>query len=687
VLFLTNSSDPLFSGDSKHSHDAFSVYCILEHKGDQRAAVKAAVTLLGIEKKNKPSEAKAVQEIVQDIPSLKAEIDQLAEKKLDPLELNEHLKPLKPRIAPLPGDEREALLGYMKKALGLSTDYMKELRREITKAAQPADTAKKATATLQSLQTVPRIHPAIDFHEGFMTLGFRVDQGADGDGLLFIVSDGEAVEAIVKPEEIIQAGQTYRVKAGAPPFINEAWSLDQLRAFVQTPSSPKTLFSGLKSAFREYLDLADPAYGLMAAWTVGTYFSQLFAAAPFLHFLGPKSSGKSKTLETLQCVCFNTWKGRDISAAALGDTCDGLRGTILLDQAEKLGGDSEQDNLIGLLADSYKRMGGRRRVVEITKAGRNVLEFSCYGPKAFASQKKLDPDLADRCIRVSLIRSRKPLPDLMGWEPIWAQLRDKLYRFVLTCFKEVSAHYGNIEATGTRIGELWRPIQAVLLSLNVERSEIEGIKTLFDDGAAEGQHELNGWQSILFEVLKQRAEAGQNTFEMTTDDILSAMNIQGESKPEPKWVGDTLSEFTLHSKKLKRRYAENSRNRKVTPYQFDSAHILRLYKIYLRETPLNDVSHVSQDEKECDSDGMNGTDENHGTRQGMSQGANGDHSLSVPGQVGHTGTCPASKICPTEPSENITDSDVGHVGQAKTGGMAQEKIIGSLKPGHVRVPI
>jgi len=618
--------------------------------------------------------------IDQAMTPLQCEIKAIAETKPDLLKLSSLLSPLIPKFAKLPGTELEGYLELIKKTSGPKADYIKALRQEIqeiTKAAQPADTGKKATATLQSLQTVPRIHPAIDFHEGFMTLGFRVDQGADGDGLLFIVSDGGVVEAIVKPEEIIQAGQTYRVKAGAPPFINEAWSLDQLRAFVQTPSSPKALFSGLKSAFREYLDLADPAYGLMAAWTVGTYFSQLFAAAPFLHFLGPKSSGKSKTLETLQCVCFNTWKGRDISAAALGDTCDGLRGTILLDQAEKLGGDSEQDNLIGLLADSYKRMGGRRRVVEITKAGRNVLEFSCYGPKAFASQKKLDPDLADRCIRVSLIRSRKPLPDLMGWESIWAELRDKLYRFVLTCFKEVSAHYGNIEATGTRIGELWRPIQAVLLSLKVERSEIEGIKTLFDDGAAEGQHELNGWQSILFEVLKQRAEAGQNTFEMTTDDILSAMNIPGESKPEPKWVGDTLSEFTLHSKKLKRRYAENSRNRKVTPYQFDSAHVLRLYKIYLRETPLNDVSHVSQDEKECDSDGMNGTGENPGTCQGMSHVSQTDGNGSLSSDVGHVGqtsTCPTKNICHAQADEIIADSDVGQVGQAKSGGIHQKNL-------------
>ena len=80
---------------------------------------------------------------------------------------------------------------------------------------------------------------------------------------------------------------------------------------------------------------------------------------------------------------------------------------------------------------------GQRRVVEITKAGRSVLEFSTYGPKAFASTKPLDPDLADRCVRIPMTRTRRRLPDLEGWEPVWGELRDKLYRFTLAAFKDV----------------------------------------------------------------------------------------------------------------------------------------------------------------------------------------------------------------------------------------------------------
>jgi hypothetical protein len=86
----------------------------------------------------------------------------------------------------------------------------------------------------------------------------------------------------------------------------------------------------LVAAYKTFLDLPEPAYGLMAAWTVGTYYAHLFTAFPCLHFHGPKESGKSKALEALSCACFNAWKGRDITAAALGDTADGQRGTLLL---------------------------------------------------------------------------------------------------------------------------------------------------------------------------------------------------------------------------------------------------------------------------------------------------------------------------------------------------------------------
>lgn len=50
-LYSHHGSDPLANG---HQNDPFDVFCILEHGGDERAAVKAAAKLLGMDSKRSP---------------------------------------------------------------------------------------------------------------------------------------------------------------------------------------------------------------------------------------------------------------------------------------------------------------------------------------------------------------------------------------------------------------------------------------------------------------------------------------------------------------------------------------------------------------------------------------------------------------------------------------------------------
>lgn len=50
-LYSHHTSDPLANG---HKNDAFDVFCILMHDGDQRAAIRAAAKILGIDAKSRP---------------------------------------------------------------------------------------------------------------------------------------------------------------------------------------------------------------------------------------------------------------------------------------------------------------------------------------------------------------------------------------------------------------------------------------------------------------------------------------------------------------------------------------------------------------------------------------------------------------------------------------------------------
>ena len=94
-----------------------------------------------------------------------------------------------------------------------------------------------------------------------------------------------------------------------------------------------------------------------------------------------------------------------------------------------------------ILADSYKKGGGKRRVVEFSKdKARSVTEFETYAPKAFASIKELPEDLRDRCIAMPLIRSQKNFPDPDDSIVDWREMRGKIYKYLIY-------DYGTIEST------------------------------------------------------------------------------------------------------------------------------------------------------------------------------------------------------------------------------------------------
>ncbi|MGY3296756.1 putative DNA primase/helicase [Pseudomonas sp. TE6288] len=71
-LFSHHTSDPLANG---HKNDAFDVFCILMHGGDQRAATRAAAQILGIDAKSRPPTPPPLGELPR-APSVVKQADQ-----------------------------------------------------------------------------------------------------------------------------------------------------------------------------------------------------------------------------------------------------------------------------------------------------------------------------------------------------------------------------------------------------------------------------------------------------------------------------------------------------------------------------------------------------------------------------------------------------------------------------------
>lgn len=71
-LYSHHTSDPLANG---HKNDAFDVFCILMHDGDQRAATRAAAQILGIDAKSRPPAPPPLGELPR-APSVSEQADQ-----------------------------------------------------------------------------------------------------------------------------------------------------------------------------------------------------------------------------------------------------------------------------------------------------------------------------------------------------------------------------------------------------------------------------------------------------------------------------------------------------------------------------------------------------------------------------------------------------------------------------------
>jgi hypothetical protein len=586
------------------------------------------------------------------------------------------LSNLVPTLARMSNTEVAALLEDLRERLKLRAGDLAGLKADVRAARKAMEKKSKQSlpaVDLGELEEVRRCHPATDFLGGpvpqAITFGFRVPTPDGEEGFLLIFSDGRGVRAEVNPESVKLEDIDHQITAGCPPLLEDVWSLAAFKSFVEAPTLPAGLYHELVAAFKTYLDLQDPAaYGFMAAWTVATYFTKIFAAVPFIHFYGPKESGKSKALEALRFACFNAYKGRDITAAALGDTVDGMRGVVLIDQAERLGmvgkaGESTV-NLVGLLADSYKKAGGRRRVVEMSAGGRRVLEFSTFGFKGFASTKNLDPDLSDRCIPIAMTRTGKSLPDLEGHEAVWGDLRDECYRFALGKFKKVVTAYQATSGNGTRITELWRPLAAVLTALDVSKEEFQDVHKFFMAKAEEARHVPDGWELSLLEALENRAHSSPDRFEMTVGELIEAMQVESKDKPGAKWIGETLGKFSLFTKKGRVKRS----GKKVTAYSFNRTRVLQIIEIFLQGTPPNDLSPMSPAEKNNESSGFQGTGQKAGTSPHLSPMDPGNENSGD--RPGHA---PPDGYATTEQYENIGDIAEGAEGTDQTGGGAEKK--------------
>lgn len=439
------------------------------------------------------------------------------------------------------------------------------------------------------------LHPSIDIKENILTLGFRCRSDAYTESDIFLIKTDSNIQICRDNTFIIQnKNYFFETRERKLNRLEEKWGIIALKQLVAKFNNAENfeekgrdIFEAINNLLHKYIELENENdYILLSTWILGTYYYQIFYSFPFLHIKAPKRSGKSQCLNLLTQLCFNAIKARP-SLASLSDTVDSLRGTFLIDQCDALGRKGNEE-LLDTLADSYKRSGGKRRIVSIDKKkGRTILEFETYSPKVFASVKELPEDLADRCLIIPLVRSQQNFLDPDDNNENWREIRGKLYNYLILNYSIFQSFYfakkrqykENTQIKGRTL-ELWLPFEVVLNGFGMAEF-IEQAKKRFLSQYVFTEYEPSEFEEVvLLAIIGQFNESQQ--IKLTPKEISETLD-NGELPPE--WtpqqkaakVGWVIKKFNASSAKL-------PRSKKGMQYLFEKEQVEKVYQSYFNIT-------------------------------------------------------------------------------------------------------
>lgn len=191
-------------------------------------------------------------------------------------------------------------------------------------------------------------------------------------------------------------------------LVNEKYKSEELKE-NESKSNEKFLefFRTVREILKDYLDIDERYYSIIAIWIIGTYFHQYFPTYPYLYFNAMKGSGKSRAIRLITYLSKDGEMLNSLTEAVLFRT----KGTLGIDECEGFSRKGSEA-LKELLNSSYKKGIKIKRMKKIkTLTGEEQVpeSFDVYRPILMANINGMDDVLNDRCITIILERSSNTL--------------------------------------------------------------------------------------------------------------------------------------------------------------------------------------------------------------------------------------------------------------------------------------
>jgi len=194
--------------------------------------------------------------------------------------------------------------------------------------------------------------------------------------------------------------------------------------------SEERLFNRIRDFFIAHLDVANELfYDVYAAFVMASWRPEDFTVVPYLFFLGPLASGKTRALECFHRLCYRSIMATSMSAASLFRALEAWHPTLLLDETEVYHR-KEMVEVVALLNSGYRRGQYAIRIEKIEEGCPQIAMFDTFGFKVLAGTEELAATLQSRCIITTMSKAVRPV-NLFIDEEKAQELRDMLlmYRF------------------------------------------------------------------------------------------------------------------------------------------------------------------------------------------------------------------------------------------------------------------
>lgn len=266
----------------------------------------------------------------------------------------------------------------------------------------------------------PSLHPAIDWVDEKLIYGI-----GNGNGSLFIY-DRKVIDLseVLRKYSLISHPQYSQFSPyGIKTYVNGA----EIRG-------PK-LYEKIHNLLSQHIIFkAAWQIVLVVIWIIGTYLHRCFPLYPYLWVQSPaKRCGKTRLLELLSALAFNSDGIQMAPTEAVLYRLPTIRaGTLCWDEAENLHNHKEKGERLEILNSAYRKGA---RVARCEGENHQVNFYEVFRPIALAGISSLPDTVADRALKIELIRKRKDEKvkrlQIDHLQPELQSLRDGLHIFAL----------------------------------------------------------------------------------------------------------------------------------------------------------------------------------------------------------------------------------------------------------------